>query len=124
MKAPVPISSLPPGAERRSGQRWGLITFAWYKRVDDAAAADEEGVARSCDVSAAGLGMVTARHLEVGARLFIELMTNAGNVSLIGRVRNLRPAPGGCFRLGILVEALPPSDRHSWERLCAGLGPG
>ena len=107
----------PPSSNRRSYERYQFSTFAWYKRVDEGASDDEEGVARSCDVSLKGVGLVTTRELPVGAVLFLEIVSQEGSVSVVGRVQHGRPTGAGQYRLGLLVYCIPPTDQQTWKRI-------
>jgi hypothetical protein len=103
--------------EQRRAARHVFITFAWYKRIDDAALHDEEGVARSCDVSEDGVGIVTSRPLPVSARLFLELIAGTTRLSALGRVVHSAVLPNGHFRLGVRIESVPPTCKLAWQRL-------
>jgi hypothetical protein len=93
------------------------VSFAWYKRIDDEARESEEGVARSCDVSQDGLGLVTTRVLPVGSRVLVELITETGNLSVVGTVRHCSPREQEQVRIGVFVEIVPPTDKLTWRRL-------
>ncbi len=97
------------------------MNFIWYRVLqngeDGACEGPEEGVARSCDLSASGIGLVTPREIGKGSLLMLEVMTTAGNLSAVGRVCHVRPAAEGCFRLGLELEAMPPNDRRLWAEL-------
>ena len=102
---------------QRSAPRHGIITLAWFKRVDDAALDSDEGIARSFDVSAAGIGLVTARSLPVGSRLVLQIAIPNGKVTAIARVMNVIPAATGAFRLGLQVYSVAPTDLATWKRM-------
>ena len=106
--------------ERRVAARYEFAAFAWYKRIDDAAEASEEGVARSCDISETGVGIVTARALPVGAKVFLKIIAAGASVSAIARVMHCRALENGNFRLGLEVFCVPPTDRQVWKYLCGG----
>ncbi len=112
-------SEPPPSSNRRSYERYAITTFAWYKRVDEGAADDEEGVARSCDLSLKGAGIVTTRDLPVGARVFLEIVAQEGSVSAVAQVMHCKATGAGQFRVGLLVFCLPPTDRQTWKRILA-----
>ena len=106
--------SLPSEANRRTAARRPYVNFIWYRVLGDHA---DEGVARSCDLSSTGIGVVTPRDLAVGTLLMLEVMTTAGNLSAVAKVCHTRSAEGGCFRLGLELEAMPPNDRRLWSEL-------
>ena len=106
-----------PTTEQRHTTRRAAIMFAWYKRIDDAAADEEEGVAHSCDVSKDGIGIVTTRKLPEKARLFLELIAEGGRISALGRVVHGATLPNGQFRTGIRIEIVPPSCKLIWQQL-------
>ncbi|MDH5673405.1 MAG: PilZ domain-containing protein [Myxococcales bacterium] len=117
----------PPGSEQRSHRRRGFITFAWYKCIAAAAAdadadADPtlEGLARSCDISEQGVGLITARALPEGAAVFIEIASKVGGLSLVARVKNCRTESDGRHRVGLSIEVVPPTDRGTLSKI---LGP-
>jgi hypothetical protein len=106
--------------EKRGASRLDYVHFAWYKRIDDSALESEEGVARSCDVSGSGVGMITTRSLSAGSRLFIELIGRVGRISAIGTVVHCADVGNGCFRLGIRIDTLPPTDQGTWQQMVSG----
>jgi hypothetical protein len=108
-----------PELEQRRTKRHPFIAFAWYKRVDDRAASDEEGVARSCDVSDGGIGMVTTRPFPLNAYLFIELIAGESRISALGRVMHSSALTSGHFRVGVRVESVPPTCQLAWQQLLA-----
>lgn len=103
--------------DKRGAMRHEYVHFAWYKRIDDRALASEEGVARSCDVSGHGVGMITTRSLSAGSRLFIELIGRVGRISALGTVMHCTAVGHGCFRIGIRVDCLPPTDQGTWQQM-------
>lgn len=107
----------PPEDEQRHAVRHSFITFAWYKRIDDGAADEEQGVARSCDVSNDGVGMVTTRNLPLNAYLFLELIAGGSRISALGRVKHTAAMANGHFRVGIRIQSVPPTCKLAWERL-------
>jgi hypothetical protein len=113
----LPESDTPPSSNRRIYERHHFATFALYKRVDEGASDEEEGVARSCDVSLKGAGIVTTRELPAGARLFLEIVGQGGSVSVVGRVMHCTPTGAGQYRVGILVYCIPPTDQQTWKRI-------
>lgn len=112
----------PRNPHHRAAERLSFITFAWYRRIDDAAVASEQGVARSCDVSDTGAGLVTSRALPPGARLFLEVTSRVGNLSAIAVVAHCAPTQDGCFRVGLRIEFVPPTDQMTLLRIVAPSG--
>jgi len=90
---------------RRSG-RVNVVSFAWFQVLGE----KEGGLARSCDISNRGIGIVTSRPVEAGSRMFIKLAHKGRSVSLLGLVMHSRPE-GELFRLGLELEIVPPVDR-------------
>ena len=111
---------MPAGSDKRVATRHEYINFAWYKRVDDSAMDSEEGVARSCDVSEGGVGMVVTRKIPAGARLFMELISRAGRISAIGTVKHCTDVGNGQFRIGIGIVSVPPTDQLAWKQMVEG----
>jgi hypothetical protein len=120
--AGTPLAQHPLGPNHRASERLTFITFTWYKRVDDAAQPSEEGVARSCDISNTGAGMVTSRALPAGARVFVEVVSRVGNLSALCRVMHCAPTHDGCFRVGLRIEFVPPTDQMTLQRIVAPSG--
>jgi hypothetical protein len=102
---------------RRVAPRHSLVTLAWYKRIDDAAAESEEGVARSFDVSSGGAGLVATQEIQVGARLLLQLVIPNGKLTAVAHVRNVTATGNGTYRLGLQVYCVPPTDVGIWKRM-------
>lgn len=106
--------------EMRRAERHSCVKFAWYRRIDEGtevAPGAEEGIARSCDISETGVGLIVPSELPVGARVFVEIVTTAGNLNFIGRVMHCRPRDEGCYRAGIHMEIVPPTNRTTLMRI-------
>lgn len=103
--------------EQRLNERSSLVTFCWYKRIDDAALESDEGVAQVRDVSQGGLGLMTSNALAVGARLLVEIVSDVGRVSALGRVTHCMRASEHAHRVGLRIETVPPNDQVTWRRL-------
>jgi len=106
--------------EGRRAERHSCVKFAWFRRIDETTSESsgaEEGIARSCDLSETGVGLIVPAALPVGARVFIEIVTTAGNLNFIGRVMHCRERDEGCFRAGIHMEIVPPTNRATLMRI-------
>ena len=114
------MSNNPPAQNKRAAPRHEYINFAWYKRVDDGANELDEGVARSCDVSDAGVGMVVTRPMPGAAKVFLELIGRAGSISAVGTVMHCSDLGNGCFRVGIRIDSIPPTDELTWRQMVDG----
>jgi hypothetical protein len=100
--------------EGRRAERRTCVKFAWFRRIDettDEPSGAEEGIARSCDISETGVGLIVPAALPAGARVFVEIVTTAGYLNFIGRVMHCRERDEGCFRVGIHMEIVPPTNR-------------
>lgn len=109
-----------PHDHPRKEERREVVSFVWYKLLPVDPATGErsfEGVARSCDISPSGVGMVIARPLDPGAWVFLELGLRVGRVSVVGRVRHCHPMDGGLFRVGCALDVMPPNDRQAVAKL-------
>lgn len=106
----------------RAETRHTFISFAWFRRVDDGASESDQGVARSCDISPNGAGLVTSRALPPGARVFLEVISRVGNLSAITVVAHCTPTNDGCFRVGLRIEFVPPTDQLTLQRIVAPSG--
>jgi hypothetical protein len=112
------VAALVKDDEHRELPRSSFISFIWYKRLGDGAAeAPAEGLARSCDISEAGVGLVTPREIPAGALIFVEIATPEGGVSAVGRVMHSRALGNGAYRLGIQLEVVPPTDHAILAKL-------
>jgi hypothetical protein len=108
------------GGEARREARHDLVSFTWYKvlPIGGAGASGDtpEGIARSCDLSSRGVGLVLSRPLAKDAWVFLEVGLSSGRVSMIGRVRHCRDLGSGLFRVGCAIEIVPPNDRQAVAR--------
>ena len=95
----------------RSAPRFDFITLAWFKRVDAEASESEEGIARSCDISEAGVGAILTRRLPVGALVLLQLVTRDTKVCAVATVVHCAQLDDGRFRVGLQVGCVPPADR-------------
>ena len=95
--------------DKRDSSRCPLITFCWYSVVGESGS-DHEGLARSCDISKTGVGVVTSKAVPVGQYVFIEVATGAGQLSAIGKVMYCSPIDGGSYRVGLRLDIVPPTD--------------
>lgn len=114
------MSQDPPRLDQRRTPRHEYINFGWYKRIDSGARDAEQGVARSCDVSDSGVGMILTRPLPKAAQLFLELIGRAGSISAIGTVMHCADVGNGCFRVGIRIDSIPPTDELTWQQMVEG----
>ena len=105
---------------KRRAQRKPVVAFVWYKLISGVAGGESakvSGLARSCDVSDGGIGIVTSEHLPLGVRVFLEIATAIGNVSAVGAIMHCSEVERGYFRSGIQIEIVPPNDRALLPRL-------
>jgi PilZ domain len=104
--------------EQRSSERFPLVTFCWYKRIDDAAEDTEEAMGKLCDVSEGGVGLLSTKAAPVGARLLLEIVSKAGRVSLLGTVTYcVATGNRGGLRIGVKINTVPPNDRANWRKI-------
>lgn len=103
--------------DKRREERRTLVTLAWYCQIGGDPNAPHEGVAHSCDISESGLGMVTSRPFGTGTKLFFVLSTVSGELAGVGTVAYCTDAEGGCFRLGVSVDVVPPTRRPLFNQL-------
>jgi len=102
--------------EQRDSNRFTVVTFCWYSIVGDSSEA-HEGLARSCDFSSTGVGIVTPRPVDPGSHIFLEVASNRGQVSAVGVVAYCREDQDSCFRVGLRLEIVPPSDLATLKKL-------
>lgn len=107
------------GAERRQSSRATMVTFAWYQVLAEVGANESgpSGISQSCDVSETGIGLLTTRQLEPGARVFVELSTSLGSLSAVAEVANCQRTSGDRYRVGLKLLVVPPSDREAFDRI-------
>lgn len=94
--------------ELRGAERRRVVSFAWYQVIGET----EGGLARSCDLSSQGIGLVTTRVIDVGARVFVKLVHRGRAVSVVAEVMHCRPE-GHFHRVGMRLEIVPPIDREA-----------
>jgi hypothetical protein len=111
MAAAAKTSSGDQPSGRRMPRR-GAVKLIWYKVIGQ----PEEAIARSCDVSAGGIGLHTTHPVATGEEVFVEVITASGAVSFLGRVMHCRQQ-GEYHRVGLKIEAMPPNDRSPWKKL-------
>jgi hypothetical protein len=114
-RSPNPLAA--PDAEApdsRSTVRRSCVQFVWYWNVEDGT---KRGLARTVDISAAGLGLVTTHTVARGERFFVVVVTRFGRVALLGKVMHVREPEPGTYRAGLQIEIIPPTDRSTWHRL-------
>jgi len=107
-------------SKQRAEERRSVVNFVWYRvLVDLDAEADDDlcGIARSCDVSASGVGIYTPRALPAGELIFLEIATRKGNLSGVGTIVYSRLVERGLHRVGIRLEIVPPNDRPLLARI-------
>lgn len=102
--------------DQRDSDRFTIVTICWYSIVGDSSPA-HEGLARSCDFSSTGVGIVTPRPVDQGARVFLEVASNRGQVSIVCAVAFCRKDEDDCYRVGLRLEIVPPSDLPTLKKL-------
>ena len=107
--------------KNRAERRQAIVHFVWYRVLVDVEApqADDSrcGIARSCDLSARGLGLFTSRALPAGELVFLEIATSDGNLSAVGKIVHSREVEPGVHRVGIRLLIVPPNDRPTLARI-------
>ncbi|MBN2496115.1 MAG: PilZ domain-containing protein [Deltaproteobacteria bacterium] len=104
------------GSGRRPGvaTRYPTVNFVWYSILDDESDGEElpsEGISKTCDISASGVGILVPRPLPVGKRIFLEVATKEFNLSAVGRVVYSKASMEGYYRVGVQFMVIPPNDR-------------
>ncbi|MDH5490889.1 MAG: PilZ domain-containing protein [Myxococcales bacterium] len=106
-------------AERAEGRfprrrdRHRLVRFAWYQEIG---VRTEGGLARSTDLTENGIGLIAARPIDLGARVFVQLALPAELISVVARIVHAR-GEGALFRLGLAFEIVSPTDRATLRRV-------
>ena len=101
----------------RRQERYRYITFTWYHSAMSDRDNPEEGIARSCDISEQGLGMITARPLPQGGGLLVAMVSRFGNLTVYGRVMFCMPLGEESFRIGVHVDCVPPTYQPTWQKV-------
>jgi hypothetical protein len=100
--------------DSRRASRRSCVQFVWYCGVEDGS---KRGLARTVDVSAEGLGLVTTHRIAPGERFFVVVVTRFGRVALLARVMHVQEPEPGSHRAGLQIETIPPTDKSTWHRL-------
>ena len=107
--------------EARKEERHEIISFIWFKSIPTSPdVASVEGIARTSDLSNAGLGIVTNQAIAIGTWLFVEIRTRRGSISAVACAMHERRMDDGRHRTGLSLVVVPPEDR---QRLALLLGP-
>ena len=107
-------------SKQRAAKRRPVVNFVWYRVLIDLGEEGDDalcGIARSCDVSASGVGIFTPRPLPDGELIFLEIATRKGNLSGVGTIIYSRQVERGLHRVGIRLEIVPPNDRPLLGRI-------
>jgi hypothetical protein len=100
--------------DSRRAARRSCVQFVWYCSLEDGT---KRGLARTVDVSAGGLGLVTTHRVVRGERFLVVVVTRFGRVALLARVMHVQEAEPGSHRAGLQIETIPPTDKSTWQRL-------
>jgi hypothetical protein len=111
---------------RRGERRHPLISFVWFQIIDDTEPSDEYAdwasssgcIARSCDISAGGIGITASQSCPVGSKVFMEISTGGFHISAAGQAIHARCTTEGQFRIGINFLVVPPNDRIRLRKTC------
>jgi hypothetical protein len=107
--------------ERRNFARVDHQLLVEYSHRDASNAMDEEGMAKTLDMSVKGLLLVLPRSVEIGAVLNLALDLEGEVVEVVGRVVRCTPAPDNSelFDAGIELAHVPEHYRQAVERYFA-----
>jgi c-di-GMP-binding flagellar brake protein YcgR len=108
---------------RRKAERHPIINFVWYKVLENNSeklAKSPEGISKMCDISATGIGLYVTEIVPVGKNVFMEVIADKFNLSMIGEIVHSRVEEDGYFRLGISFVVVPPNDRLLLSRMFGG----
>jgi hypothetical protein len=100
--------------DNRSASRRSCVQFVWYCSVEDAT---KRGLARTVDVSAGGLGLVTTHKIARGEKFFVVVVTRFGRVNVLARAMHVQDVEPDSCRVGLQIEIIPPTDKPVWQRL-------
>lgn len=104
--------------ERRHFARVDHQLLVEYSHRDPGNTVDEEGMAKTLDMSVHGLLLVLPRPVEVGAVLDLALDLEGDVVEVVGRVVRCAPAPDNSelFDAGVELTHVPEQYRKAVER--------
>jgi hypothetical protein len=101
-------------SDNRKAERHPTINFVWYRVIGIRADEDQnpvEGLAKSCNISETGLGLLVPIPLPVDEKIFVEIAIKNFNLSAVGRIVFSIPIEGNYQQVGIQFLAVPPNDR-------------
>ncbi len=102
--------------ERRHFARVDHQLLVEYTHRDSANAKDDEGMAKTLDMSVQGLLLTLPRRVEVGGELELALDLDGTVVEVAGRVVRCEPAAEGMFDAGIELTHVSDEYRDALER--------
>jgi hypothetical protein len=107
------------GREDRRTPRLPVVTFAWYCVIGDCNPESSpcEGIARTINLSAEGVGLYTPHPVTPGTYIFIELTTSTGAISLVGQAPYARKLSDDYYQVGVSIKIIPPNDRGAFEAM-------
>ncbi len=115
---PSSRSSRPPDSDGRRAQRHPYVHFTWFCLVG----AQAGHLGHTLNVSNGGVAFLTAEKVDVGDRLLLVLMTPHGRVSCIVKVVHVTNVDT-TWRVGAIVEVVPPTDSAAWDNLLSKEAP-
>ncbi|NVB40222.1 PilZ domain-containing protein [Pseudenhygromyxa sp. WMMC2535] len=99
-----------------------LVSYAHYEPGPDHIK-DEEGLAKTLNMSVQGLLLLIPRSVEVGSRLQLTLDLDGEIVeSLVARVARCEPAEGEMYNIGVALEHVPDRFIEAVERYFSSKG--
>lgn len=102
--------------ERRKAERRYALNFLDYEILSDNDEVTGRGLARTLNVSTAGLRLETSQFFDPGQRLRITLGLEDDLVQVTGRVINCQPEGEDLCSSGVMFLEFEPEDRETYQK--------
>jgi hypothetical protein len=107
--------------EQRRAERRYALNFLDYEILSASGEVSGRGIARTLNVSEAGLRLETGQFFEPGQLLRITLGLGNELVQVMGRVVNSRPETDDLCSSGVMFIEFDPADRIIYQKHFAAL---
>ena len=107
--------------ERRQAERRYALNFLDFEIVSANGTVIGRGLARTLNVSEAGLRLETGQYFEPGQQLRITLGLGNDLVQVDGRVANSQPETDNLCSSGVMFLEFDPADRGTYQKYFAAL---
>jgi hypothetical protein len=109
-----------PAVERRRARRFRKPGLVWYQVLDGEATLETlTGVGVGFDISRLGLGITASRRLPENTRLLLCIRYQEFEVTTVAKVARVHPLPEQSYQVGLVLVAVPPSQRALVDMICS-----